>query len=80
MVEGINPLYPYAPELAGLFSLTARYTSGESDWESLLSESSEEEEEEEEEEKATPISISSRESEGTMTRRGHFSATDTAPD
>ena len=59
MVEGINPLYPYAPELAGLFSLTARYTSGESDWESLLSESSEEEEEEE----ATPNSISSRESE-----------------
>ena len=34
------------------------------------------EEEEEEEETATPISIPSRESEGTMTRRGHFSATE----
>ena len=61
------------PSLRGS-SRSRRYTSGESDWESLLSESSEEEEEEEE--KATPISISSRESEGTMTRRGHFSATE----
>ena len=67
------------PSLRGS-SRSRRYTSGESDWEILLSESSEEdeeeEEEEEEEEKATPISISSRESEGTMTRRGHFSATE----
>ena len=88
--EGINPLYPYAPELAALVALQ-QYGSGESDWEVEPGPDSEEEEEEEEpepepasppsvkkEEKelATPISVSSAESDGTKARLGHFSATE----